>query len=121
MGFLDHISHIEASQVHWNFLIVAPLSLIYQGYSEAATWAPDMVAIIYYESTYARDFLVEQYFFYTYHFMPKVSDSKLNRQHSTKVSTQKCYNDIFCRNCGILIISFSLAYYLLNNHKISSR
>ena len=31
------------------------------------------------------------------------------------------YNALFCINCGLIIISLTLADSLLNNHKISSR
>ena len=102
-------------------IIVAPLPLVNQWHPEAETRDPDMAAIIYHGSEDARDFLVQQEFFDTNQFMTKVSASKMKRQHITKVGEQKYYNSIFCRNCGLIIISFSLADYLLNNHKISSR
>ena len=73
MGFLDHFTHFEASQNFGHFLTVAPLSLVNHWNSEAATWAPDMVYIIYYGSADARNFLVQQEFFYKDQFMPKVS------------------------------------------------
>ena len=121
MGFLDQLSCLEASQICGPFLIVAPLSLVNQWHSKTATWDPDMFAILYHVSTYDRDFLVQQELFYTDHFMPKHFASKLKRQHITKVSSKHYYNDLFCRNCGLVIISFSLAYSLLNNQNISSR
>ena len=71
--FLDQISRLEASQICGPFLIVATLSLVNQWHSEAATWAPDMVANIYHGSADDRDLLFQQEFFYTDHFMPKVS------------------------------------------------
>ena len=105
MGFQYQLSRIEASQIRGTFLIVAPLSLVNQWHSEAATFYPDMVAIIYHCSADARDLLVQQDFFYTDHFMPKVSTSKIKRQHITKVSAQNYYNALFCRNFGLVIIS----------------
>ena len=80
-----------------------------------------MFEIIYHGSADARDSLVQQEFFYTDHFMPKVSASKLKRQHIINVSAQKYYNALFCINWDLIIISFSLADSLLNNHKIISR
>ena len=121
IGFLDQISGLEALQIRGSFLIVSPLYLVNQWHSEAATWALDMVAIIYHCYADSRELLVHQEFFYTYQFIPKVSASKLKRQHITKVSAQKYYNSIFCINCGLLNISFSLVDSLLNNHKSSSR
>ena len=56
--------------MHGPLLIVAPLSLINQWHSEAATWAPDMVSIIHRGSADARDFLVQWELFNTYQFMP---------------------------------------------------
>ena len=121
MGFLDQFSCLEASQICGPLLIVAPLFLLNQWHSEAATWDPDTVAIIYHGSTYARDLLFQQEFFYTDQFMPKVSASKLKRQHITKVSSKKYYNVLCCGNDCLIIISFSLADSLLNSHKIGSR
>ena len=121
MGILDQLSCLEASTISGPFLIVAPLSLVNQWHSEEATWDTDMVAILYHGSTDAMYFLVQQEFFYAYHFMPKVSPSKLKRQHITKVSAQKYYNALFCRNFGLILISFSFADSLLHNHKGSSR
>ena len=46
MGFLDQISCLETSQIRGTFLIFAPLSIVNHWNSEAATWAPDIVAII---------------------------------------------------------------------------
>ena len=54
MGFLDQLYRLEASQIRGSLLIVAPSSLVNQWHSEAATWAPDMVAIIYHGSADAR-------------------------------------------------------------------
>ena len=121
MGFLDHFPRLKVSQIRGPLLIVAPLSLVNQWHSEAATWAPDMVAIIYHVPADARDLLVQHELFYTDQFMPKVSASRLKRQKITKVSAQKYYNALFCRNCGMNIISFSLEDYLLNNQEKSSR
>ena len=113
MGFLEQLSRLEVSQISGPSLIVAPLSLVNQWHSEAEKWAPDMVAIIYRGSEDDRDLMVQHEFFHTDHFMPKLSASKLKRQHITKVIAQKNYNTLFCRNCGLIIIYFSLADYLL--------
>ena len=121
MGFLDQLSRLETSQIRGTFLIVAPLSLVNQWHSEAATRALDMVAILYHGSADAKDLLVQQEFFYTDQFVPKVYVSKLKRHNSTKVSAKHYYNDLFCRYFGLMIISSSLEDSLLNNHKISSR
>ena len=64
MGFLDQISCLGASQICGPFLIVYPLSLVNQWNSEAATWAPNMVAILYCGSEDARDLLVQNELFY---------------------------------------------------------
>ena len=109
MSFMDQLFRFGASQIRGTFLIIAPSSLLNQWYSEAATCTTDMVAILYHGSAYDKDFLVQQEFFYTDHFMPKLSASKLKRQNITRVGAQNYYNDIYCRNCGLIIISFSLA------------
>ena len=66
------------------FLIVAPLSLIGQWQSEAKAWAPDYNVVLYHGSADAREFLVQQEFYYTEQFVPKPSVSKLKKQHVTK-------------------------------------
>ena len=121
MGFLDQISRLKAYQIWRPLLIMAQLSLVEQWHSESSTWSPDMVAIIYHGSVDYRYFLVQQDFFYTYQFMPKVSASKLKRQHITKVIAKHYYNALFCGNFGLIVISLSLADSSLNNQRISSR
>ena len=121
MGFLEQLSCLKASQIRGTFLIGSPLSLVNKRYSEAETWAHDMVDILYHGSADSREFLFQQEFFYIDHFMPKVSASKLKRQHITKILAKIYNNALFCGNCGLLIISFSVEDSLLNNHKISSR
>ena len=111
MIFLDQLYRFEESQICESFLIVATLSLVNQFHLKTATRAPDIFAIHNHGSADARDFLVQQEFFYTDQFMPKVSVSKLKRQHITKVSEKKYYNALFCINCGLVITSFSLADY----------
>ena len=111
MGFLDQLSRLEVSEISGNFLIVAPLSLVNQWHLEAAIWDIDIIAGIYHGSSYDRDFLVQQELFYTDQFMPKFSSSKLKRQHIKNFSAQNYYNALFCENCGLIIISFSLADY----------
>ena len=66
------------------FLIVAPLSLIGQWQSEAKAWAPDYNVVLYHGSANAREFLVQQEFYYTEQFVPKRSVSRLKKQHVTK-------------------------------------
>ena len=121
MGFLDQLYCLKDLHICGPFRIVASLSLVNRWHPEAATWAPDVFSILYHGSVDAMDFLVQQEFFYKDHFMPKVYASKLKRQHTTKCIAQKYYNALFCRNCDLIIISFSLEGSLLNNHKISPR
>ena len=121
MGFLNHMYHLKASQICWPLLIVSSLSLVNQWHSEAAGWDPDMVAIFYHGSPDARDFLVQQDFFYPDQFRPKVYALKLKRQHIKKDGTKHYYSALFCRSCGLIIIYFYFVDSLSSNHKISSR
>ena len=121
MGLLDHLYLLEASQIRGPFLIVSLLYLVDLCNPEAATWTPNMVAIIYHGSTDDREFLFQREFVYTDQFMPKIASSTLKRQHITKVSAQNYYNALFCRYCDLIIIYLSLADNLLSNLKIISR
>lgn len=75
---------MPSTDVRGPFLIVAPLSLIGQWQSEAKSWAPDLNVVLYHGSADARDFLVQQDFFFTDQFVPKPTAIKLRKQHVTK-------------------------------------
>jgi chromodomain-helicase-DNA-binding protein 7 len=81
---LQELQTIPATQVRGPFLIVAPLSLIGQWQSEARSWAPDLNVVLYHGSADARDFLVQQEFYYTEQFVSKATALKLRKQHFTK-------------------------------------
>ena len=84
VAFLHQLHELPATQVRGPFLIVAPLSLIAQWQSESQTWAPDLNIVFYHGSADARDFLVQQEFYYTEQFVPKTTAMKLKKQHITK-------------------------------------
>jgi len=84
VGFLHQLHHLDATKVRGPFLVVAPLSLIGQWQSESQTWAPDLNIVFYHGSADARDFLVQQEFYYTDQFIPKQNATKLKKQHVTK-------------------------------------
>eukprot|EP00547_Thalassionema_nitzschioides_P006181 CAMPEP_0194218418 /NCGR_PEP_ID=MMETSP0156-20130528/23714_1 /TAXON_ID=33649 /ORGANISM="Thalassionema nitzschioides, Strain L26-B" /LENGTH=2173 /DNA_ID=CAMNT_0038947761 /DNA_START=65 /DNA_END=6583 /DNA_ORIENTATION=- len=83
-GFLHELHLLPQTQVRGPFLIVAPLSLIGQWQSETNTWAPDLNVVFYHGSADARDFLVQQEFYYSEQFIPKGSAAKLKKMHVTK-------------------------------------
>lgn len=72
------------TKIRGPFLIVAPLSLVGQWQSELASWAPDMNVVLYHGSAAARDYLVEQEFYYTEPFVQKSTAVKLKKQNITK-------------------------------------
>jgi chromodomain-helicase-DNA-binding protein 7 len=84
MCFLEQLRNLPTTQVSGPFLIVAPLSLVNQWQSECATWAPDLNVILYHGSASARQFLLDQEFYYTEQFVSKSTAQKLKRQHITK-------------------------------------
>ena len=62
VGMLQRLRHHGApsARVRGPFLVVAPLSLVYQWQAEAATWAPDMNCIVYHGSGEARQVKVKK-------------------------------------------------------------
>jgi len=82
--FLQELHSLDTTQVRGPFLVVAPLSLIGQWQSESQTWAPDLNVVFYHGSADARNFLVQQEFYYTDQFIPKSDAVKLKKQHITK-------------------------------------
>jgi len=82
--FLHQLHYSEKTQVRGPFLVVAPLSLISQWQSESQTWSPDLNIIFYHGSADARDFLVQQEFYFTDQFSSKANVAKLRKQHVTK-------------------------------------
>lgn len=85
-AFLRGLQSLPATQVQGPFLIVAPLSLVNQWQSELRSWAPDMNVVLYHGSADARDFLVQQEFYYTDQFVPKPTAVKLKKLNVTKFS-----------------------------------
>lgn len=83
-AFLQELQSLPTTEVRGPFLIVAPLSLVGQWQSELASWAPDMNVVLYHGSADARDFLVQQEFWYTDQFVPKPTAIKLKKHHITK-------------------------------------
>ena len=102
MTFLDRLMHMSKTQVRGPFLIVAPLSLVAQWQSEAATWAPDMNVILYHGSADAREFLVKQEFYYTDQFVPKADASKLKRQNVTKFHVVVTTYEVAMKDVAVL-------------------
>lgn len=84
VGFLHQLNELSTTQVRGPFLIVAPLSLIAQWQSETRAWCPDLNVVLYHGSADARDFLVQQEFYYTEQFVPKATALKLKKKHITK-------------------------------------
>lgn len=84
MCFLQELQLNPAVQVRGPFLIVAPLSLVGQWQSEAKSWAPDLNVLLYHGSADAREFLVQQEFYFTDQFVAKGTAMKLKKQHITK-------------------------------------
>lgn len=102
VGFLDRLMRMPQTQVRGPFLIVAPLSLVNQWQSEAATWAPDMNVILYHGSADARDFLVQQEFHYTDQFAPKATVAKLKRQNITKCNVVITTYEVVLKDVAVL-------------------
>lgn len=83
-AFLLELQNQPATQVRAPFLIVAPLSLVGQWQSELMSWAPDLNVLLYHGSADAREFLVQQEFYFTDQFIPRPDAIKLKKQHVTK-------------------------------------
>jgi SNF2 family DNA or RNA helicase len=83
-AFLQELQNNSATQVRGPFLIVAPLSLVGQWQSELQAWTPDMNVVLYHGSADARNFLVQQEFYYCDPFVHKSTAVKLKKQHVTK-------------------------------------
>lgn len=100
--FLSMLRTLPSAKVRGPFLVVAPLSLVAQWQSEAAAWAPDMNVILYHGSADARDFLVQQEFFYTDQFMAKTNAVKLKRSHITKFHILITTYEVVLKDIAIL-------------------
>lgn len=90
------------TQLRGPFLVVAPLSLVSQWQSEAGTWAPDMNLILYHGSADARDFLVQQEFYYTDQFTSKATAAKLKRQNITKCHIVVTTYEVVLKDIAVL-------------------
>jgi chromodomain-helicase-DNA-binding protein 7 len=100
--FLQELFALEATQVRGPFLIVAPLSLITQWQAESHTWAPDMNVVFYHGSADARDFLVQQEFFFTDQFIPKANALRLKKLHITKFHILITTYEVILKDVAVL-------------------
>jgi hypothetical protein len=71
IGYFHRLRHSPETKLRGPFLIVAPLSLVYQWQNEAAVWAPDMNCIVYHGSGDARTVMQEHEFWYRDPYVPK--------------------------------------------------
>ncbi len=102
MAFLKLLQTMPATQVKGPFLIVAPLSLVSQWQSEAATWAPDMNVVLYHGSMDARKFLVDKEFYYNDQFVSKGTAQKLKRMHVTKFDVLITTYEVAMKDINVL-------------------
>jgi len=91
-----------ATQVRGPFLVVAPLSLVGQWQSEFHSWAPDVNVVLYHGSADARDFLVQQEFYYTDQFIPKPTAVKLKKAHITKFHVLITTYEVVLKDIAVL-------------------
>lgn len=91
-----------STKVRGPFLIVAPLSLVGQWQSELASWAPDMNVVLYHGSADARDFLVQQEFYYNEPFVEKATAVKLKKQCITKFHVLITTYEVCLKDAAVL-------------------
>jgi len=101
-AFLRELQTNPNTQVRGPFLIVAPLSLAGQWQSELASWAPDMNVVLYHGSEKARDFLVQEEFYYKEPFVNKATASKLKKNHVTKFHVLITTYEIVLKDSSVL-------------------
>jgi chromodomain-helicase-DNA-binding protein 7 len=101
-AFLLQLQTNPSTKIRGPFLIVAPLSLVGQWQSELATWAPDMNVLLYHGSADARNFLVEQEFYYNDPFVQKSTASKLKKQRVTKFHVLITTYEVALKDAAVL-------------------
>jgi SNF2 family DNA or RNA helicase len=121
-AFLQELQTQPAAQIRGPFLIVAPLSLVTQWQSELKAWAPDLNVILYHGSADAREFLVQQEFYFTDQFMSKAVAVKLKKLHVTKFHVLITTYEVALKDMAVLskIIWKTLIVdeaHRLKNHK----
>ncbi len=82
--FLQQLSSMKLTRVRGPFLVVAPLTLIAQWQSEAASWAPDFNTIVYHGSAAARKFIADNEFYYSEPFVSKKNAQQYKLKNITK-------------------------------------
>jgi SNF2 family DNA or RNA helicase len=75
VSFLHQLRYTSCTKISGPFLIIAPLSLVDQWYSEISTWSPDMNCILLHGNSAARDVIYANEFYYQEPFVSK-SDAK---------------------------------------------
>ena len=101
-AFLRELQTNSCTSIRGPFLIVAPLSLAGQWQSELASWAPDMNVVLYHGSADARDFLVQQEFYFNEPFVNKSTAAKLKKQHTTKFNVLITTYEVVLKDSAVL-------------------
>ena len=101
-AFLRELQTNTNTSIRAPFLIVAPLSLAGQWQSELASWAPDMNVVLYHGSADARDFLVQNEFYFQEPFVNKSTASKLKKQHATKFNVLITTYEVVLKDSSVL-------------------
>mmetsp|Transcript_14219 Transcript_14219/g.29472 ORF Transcript_14219/g.29472 Transcript_14219/m.29472 type:complete len:2502 (-) Transcript_14219:1540-9045(-) len=101
-AFLRALQTNENTQIRGPFLIVAPLSLAGQWQSELASWAPDMNVVLYHGSEKARNFLVQEEFYYKEPFVTKAVAAKMKKAHVTKFDVLITTYEIMLKESAVL-------------------
>jgi SNF2 family DNA or RNA helicase len=118
---LQELQNNSATQVRGPFLIVAPLSLVGQWQSELQAWTPDMNVVLYHGSADARDFLVQQEFYYSDPFVHKSTAVKLKKQHVTKFHVLITTYEVVLKDIAVLSKVRWKALIVDEAHRLKSR
>ncbi len=75
---------MKCTKINGPFLIIAPLSLIDQWYSEIATWSPDMNCVLLHGNSDARETIYAREFYFQEPYVSKTDARSLKNAHAHK-------------------------------------
>jgi SNF2 family DNA or RNA helicase len=75
---------MASTKINGPFLVVAPLSLLYQWQAELATWSPNMNCIVFHGNAAARDIIVNNEFFFQEEYTSKQTVQQMKKLKTCK-------------------------------------
>ena len=102
IGFFQRLRHMQETRLRGPFLVVAPLSLVYQWQNEAAVWAPELNVVVYHGSQESRELIQEHEFWYRAPHVAADEAAALRKEHVVKFDLMVTTFEVAIKDMSLL-------------------